>query len=481
MSNEGPIVRRCRCGTRLARDNAGPLCGACRTSTRMMKTGKPPVVPPSFWRDAPMREALKTWNMGRVLAAYRTHPHHGRPLPQDLVAGWAGLSQAQLSRIERGPAIKDLGKLIQWAQLLGIPEDSLWFRLAPPAATSSADSGRRPDRGHSMDGMPGPTKGPIAHAAAIEHFRTQDRLQGGAALYGSVNQYLADVVGPDLLGPPTATSDTVPVFHAAAGLTEMAGWMAHDAGDSPRAWQHFERARNLAELATGTDWQLRAHIEASMSHLSAYQGRPGDGLAHAVQGLNLLKRSQPHPPLEARLLAMQARARAALGQKSQVEALLDAARERLHETPQEATSTWISPFDQGSLAAEALRCYLIVEAVAQAHAEAQTVVHLRPGPGTRSRALGQAALTKTLVLRKELDHACAVGEHMLIEITHLDSAVVTAEIRALCALMRPYEQRSRSVGRVLPHLDRYVAGRARQAIQRRGEANHDGGRASVQD
>ncbi|MBT0768572.1 hypothetical protein KIH74_06520 [Kineosporia sp. J2-2] len=215
--------------------------------------------------------------------------------------------------------------------------------------------------------------------------------------------------------------------------------------------------------------------------LGSYEGHPEDGLVHAVQGLNLLKRSQPHPPLEARLLAMHARARAALGQRGQADALLEAARERLDDPPQGATSAWISPFDHGSLAAEAIRCCFLVGTVVQAQAEAQTVLLLRPAPGTRSRALGQAALIKTLMLRKELDHACAVCEHMLIEAGTLDSAVVTTEIRALGALMRPYEQRSRSVGRVLPLLDRYVARRARQAIQRRGEANHDGGRASVQD
>ena len=39
--------------------------------------------------------------MARVIRAYRRHAYHGRhPLPQDVVAGWVGITQAQLSRID---------------------------------------------------------------------------------------------------------------------------------------------------------------------------------------------------------------------------------------------------------------------------------------------------------------------------------------------------------------------------------------------
>jgi transcriptional regulator with XRE-family HTH domain len=76
-----------------------------------------------------MGAALATWHMGRVIAAYRHHPHHRRTLRQDVVAGWVGISQAQLSRIENGLAMKDLDKLTHWARTLGIPARLLWFKL----------------------------------------------------------------------------------------------------------------------------------------------------------------------------------------------------------------------------------------------------------------------------------------------------------------------------------------------------------------
>ena len=48
---------------------------------------------------------------------------------QEIVAGWMGITQAQLSRIESGPPIKDLDRLIQWARTLGLPPHLLWFKL----------------------------------------------------------------------------------------------------------------------------------------------------------------------------------------------------------------------------------------------------------------------------------------------------------------------------------------------------------------
>ena len=77
-----------------------------------------------------MRAALDSRGMGKMIRAYRLHPVHGRrPLPQDLVASWVGIAQAQLSRIENGSPIVHLDRLIQWALVLGIPAPLLWFKL----------------------------------------------------------------------------------------------------------------------------------------------------------------------------------------------------------------------------------------------------------------------------------------------------------------------------------------------------------------
>jgi hypothetical protein len=55
-----------------------------------------------------------------------TGPIH---ISQGIASQWLGISQAQLSRIEVGPPLQDLQRLAQWATVLRIPRELLWFDL----------------------------------------------------------------------------------------------------------------------------------------------------------------------------------------------------------------------------------------------------------------------------------------------------------------------------------------------------------------
>ncbi|OHV63461.1 helix-turn-helix transcriptional regulator [Pseudofrankia sp. BMG5.36] len=139
MTGDRPRRHCSRCGHRLAADNRAATCSACQ-STATGGRGHPPAVAGEFWRSTEMREALATWHMGRVIYAYRCHQWHGQALPQEVVAGWLGLTQAQLSRIENGRAPEELSKLVRYSQILGIPADLLWFdRPGEPRRWQSAD------------------------------------------------------------------------------------------------------------------------------------------------------------------------------------------------------------------------------------------------------------------------------------------------------------------------------------------------------
>ncbi|HEX6472117.1 MAG TPA: hypothetical protein VF069_23700 [Streptosporangiaceae bacterium] len=91
-----------------------------------------------------MRQALATRHMGKIERAFRTHAC-GRPIPQSVAASWFFLTQAQLSRIESGPPIQNIDRLVQWAHILRIPVDLLWF---PAAALreSAPTAGAGPER-----------------------------------------------------------------------------------------------------------------------------------------------------------------------------------------------------------------------------------------------------------------------------------------------------------------------------------------------
>ena len=116
-------------------------------------------------------------------------------------------------------------------------------------------------------------------------------------MHATVVQYLHAEVGPRLFGNGSAESNQE-VFCAAAGLTEMAGWMAHDAGQDGLAQQRFARARDLSKLSG--DPELSAHIFASLSHLANHLGRPAEAIKLAQAGQAKVRSGPRNPELDTR-------------------------------------------------------------------------------------------------------------------------------------------------------------------------------------
>lgn len=127
----GTSPRYCnRCGARLASDNTDVACRPCQRAAQEAGL-HPPEVPSEFWANDQLRDALvRERHIGHAVRSYRKHPFHGqRQVSQETAARWLSISQTQLSRIESGRPIYDLDRLIQWAKVLGIPPDLLWFAL----------------------------------------------------------------------------------------------------------------------------------------------------------------------------------------------------------------------------------------------------------------------------------------------------------------------------------------------------------------
>lgn len=306
-------VRYCGgCGTRLARDNRSNRCAGCSRAARDTLL-KAPNVPRTFWDTDQMRDALNTWHMGRVIFAYRTHPWHPRPLSQETVGNWLGLTQAQLSRIENGRAPEELTKLVAWAQILGIPAELLWFKLPDGADASTAVPpqslptlalpvllhGRsvllpidaQAARSSGLDGLLGePTAGPPALSGPVVHAlptRDLDELEHVAAVLDDARRYLdGSVVGyfrgqldrskrddgnrgptkalPLVLGLLGAISQHVrevkpdvrcQLLSLGADGAEFAGWLYRDLQDPSSATYWYDRAMEWAQEAGDTAMQ----------------------------------------------------------------------------------------------------------------------------------------------------------------------------------------------------------------------------------
>ncbi|MER6755213.1 hypothetical protein ABT235_13665 [Micromonospora echinofusca] len=192
-----------RCGGRLARDNDSGRCAPCQAAERD-RLSTPPVVPAGFWEHGPVRRALAERHLGRVIRAYRCHPYHGRAaLPQTVVAGWLGITQAQLSRVENGPPLVHLDRLTHWSRLLQVPPRFLWFSLPGPSVKVAEHDVVPAEEA----GPTGPPAQPDAYiAASSQGGGTTDRRQfhALAALAG-----IAATGSLDLLAAPHNTARNI--------------------------------------------------------------------------------------------------------------------------------------------------------------------------------------------------------------------------------------------------------------------------------
>lgn len=266
---------------------------------------------------------------------------------------------------------------------------------------------------------------------AMDHFRSADRQTGGGRLYGAVIRHLSDRVAPRLVDIGSGPQ----VFAAAAALTEMAGWMAHDSGHDDRAAQHFARALPLAR--TSGDLPLAAHVAASSSHLALETGDAAGAVGRARAGLDLAAQGPRIPALTARLHTMQARALAVAFQHTPAAHALEAAHRDLEASPA-ADHPWLSPFDAAALASESALILRDLEQYDEALSHAEQAVALREAGRARSLALSRISLVDIHVRRGDLDAAVSVGHDLLSTSPTLGSVRVVQQLDGLRRLLEPH-------------------------------------------
>lgn len=135
MSNHRTRRRCTSCSAALTPDNLSDQCEPCAKAVQT-ELDVPPVLPADFWEQPEIRSALLSRHFGRFLRAYRMV--QSPQVKQVQLAHWLGITQGQLSRIERSTTpIHDLHKLDTWARALHVPPDRLWF--SPSPASSDTD------------------------------------------------------------------------------------------------------------------------------------------------------------------------------------------------------------------------------------------------------------------------------------------------------------------------------------------------------
>ncbi|ONH58806.1 transcriptional regulator [Frankia sp. CcI49] len=295
MSDHDGDSRYCRCGTRLARDNDRGSCGPCQRQARNLGTGAPQV-PAGFWDASDqLRDALDERHLGRVITAYRNHPHHPVALSQETVAGWMGITQTRLSRIESGDPITDLTKLIRWAEALRIPEDLLWFKLPRPRAGQPSRTGTEA-RSSAVPEFPGVAEAPGESSATppVDQYRVIADVGEVVIVAIDRRTFLAGSGAGFLVGgkvmPLASYQQVAPeaIEHLAAQLD---GYYRADAALGPHTvipsvLVQQELIRQFLRVARGPERQALLRTSVAYAGLTTWLYQDAGDLATASQWAN---------------------------------------------------------------------------------------------------------------------------------------------------------------------------------------------------
>ncbi|WP_307826336.1 helix-turn-helix domain-containing protein [Micromonospora humida] len=480
-----------RCGGRLARDNDSGRCAPCQAAERD-RLSAPPAVPASFWAHEPLRQALASRHLGRVIRAYRFHPYHGRSaFSQTVVAGWLGITQAQLSRVENGSPVVHLDRLAHWAKILGIPDTLLWFSLPDARLISSADPARRtaapePDC-HNRGNLVGSPTLPASFEIPIKEVVTTDRRQfhtlAALAGLGSMGEWgflatLADespsiglehvrlatslvrefrqadaVAGANQLcdiamhvhgrlsswaAKARYSRDVGEALQASlADLAAQTAWLAIDAGRRVVARPYLNDAITRARLADDPQVEVRALAQLALLNGDS---QPTESL-HCADAALRISAGWATPRLRTLLHLRRACAFAALQDRSAFEREMRKARQELERGPHESDPEFIHFVNfQEVQGLEALSFFSLDQPRRAAEALRDAIANSSPAH-RRNQVYYRVRLAEATHREGDVNQAALMALGLLPEVKQMNSRRVTrhlADIRsALGQVTRP--------------------------------------------
>jgi transcriptional regulator with XRE-family HTH domain len=313
-----------------------------------------------------MRAACTGRHFGQLLREYRRASNVG----QAEVARWLGVSQGQISRIERDRSqVHDLDKLERWAKALKIPQRLLWFQL----------SGARPTEFAGGDG-------------SFNALRTVSRRDEQV---GIGMRHLFRWLSNETDEPEARTEN---VFRAAAESYLRGGWYAYDEGEVALGGQRMRIALNLTRRSG--ELALSAEVLAALSFQSMFHGT----LESAIPVIRMAEQAAERTrlaQLQVEVASMAAACYAMTGDRDTCLAILRRAERSL-----EAQGPG-DPTDRLYLAAGCAMSFRFLGWPREAEGFARTAVKLSdrwPGIRLCTRTL----LASALADQRKIEEACAI-------------------------------------------------------------------------
>lgn len=408
-----------------------------------------------------------------MINAYR---HEHRPvLTQAKVGQWLGLTQGQVSRLERtAQPTHDLNKLDQWARSLHIPEHYLWFQLSQQPAGAyvgprdahrlddesemgDEDVRRRQLLGAAAAGAVSagssafgwfnaqPRLHPSTRAVGItdvqiiremtQTFRRLDNRFGGGHARSTLTTYLASDVLPLLRAGRYRDDVRRELFAVVAELHQLAGWMAYDVGDAGSGRRYFRQAIHLCH-DTGDD-ALAGEMLAGMSHQAAFLRSPALAIDLAQAAKDNGKRAGM-PALVSESAVMEAHGLALANDVSGCLAALRESEQAFAAAEEQDSPEWLAYFDGAYLAAKFGRCYRDLGRPAEAERFARRSLDMIDGYD-RGRLFNLVLLASVLADQRKVEEACETGLAALRMAADVRSARTDADLADLSRRLTPFQ------------------------------------------
>ena len=428
-------------------------------------------MPQDFWYSADLLDAFEAWHMGRVILAYRTHAFHARPLSQLRVCEWLGMTQAQLSRIEtsrEGPT--DIGKLIHYAQVFGMPPELLWFKLPrdrkavnwaqvvpldhddPLSAvgqdgpvdrrkflTVSASAGLASVAAPTLDLLASLGRAPVPTEvrqsdidqvrASARLFTNWDHTYGGGVVREAVTAQLC--WSGELLEAKCPKGMRAELFAAVGALSGVCGFMAFDAYAHDDGRRMFTFGLTCAEEAD--DWHLRAKLLSNLARQAVWCGDPDAGLTHTE--LALVRADRLTATELAMLHTARARALGKLGRTQETFAAVGQADEAFARSCPGDDPPWMAYYDQAQHHGDTAHALfdLAIHDVSGTEAveRLSAAVKGHTDVYARSRAISGTKLASLLMATGDPREASAAGQRAINDAGRLRSRRAADDLREL--------------------------------------------------
>ncbi|MGH3343467.1 MAG: transcriptional regulator [Carbonactinosporaceae bacterium] len=266
-------------------------------------------------------------------------------------------------------------------------------------------------------------------------FQKMDVLQGGGSGRLILAEYMNQHVFPLLRRTHTEAVRRA-LCEAAAEQTYLLGWMAYDNGEHGTAQRYLIQSLRLAEESKNS--ALGAHVLAGMADQATLLGNPDEGRRLAQAGrAGLGKRTSP--ACLADLWALEARALAKLGEKTQAARAVARSEAVFSRVRPDEEQQWAAFIDHAYLHGEHANTFrdLNESKPAEEHAR-RSIDHARKQGRARRGAMSQAALAVSHLQRRNLEAAHAAGLRTLSLSRQVKSSRCIEAVQDLQRRMGPY-------------------------------------------